>query len=235
MAIIAKNLSKNYGKKQVLHDISFEIPEQPTIVGLIGPNGVGKSTMLRLLAGVLIPTDGEILNDKVKETYYKWACVHSTFVPSGERGLIYRLTTIENLRYFASFKGINLHKAEKVLRSLAESLDFSELLDKKFQELSTGQKKKAAILVGASLETSVLLLDEPSNGLDINAQDDLARFIVKLKDLYRKMIFVSSHDTQMLSGVVNCYLFFKNGQIVKQVNHHFSEEELIRTYQNVYR
>lgn len=59
MAIIAKNLSKNYGKKQVLHDISFEIPEQPTIVGLIGPNGVGKSTMLRLLAGVLIPTDGE--------------------------------------------------------------------------------------------------------------------------------------------------------------------------------
>lgn len=118
---------------------------------------------------------------------------------------------------------------------MAESLDFSELLDKKFQELSTGQKKKAAILVGASLETSVLLLDEPSNGLDINAQDDLARFIVKLKDLYHKMIFVSSHDTQMLSGVVNCYLFFKNGQIVKQVNHHFSEEELIRTYQNVYR
>lgn len=96
-------------------------------------------------------------------------------------------------------------------------------------------KKKAAILVGAALETEVLLLDEPLNGLDIAAQEDLAAFILDLKNKYGNIIFISSHDTQMLSGVVDHYLFLRDGQIEKNIEHKMQENDLITEYGQIYR
>lgn len=145
-----------------------------------------------------------------------------------------RLTTIENLQYFGSLKGINLKEAEKTISNLANSMDFGQFLTKMFQNLSTGQKKKAAILVGAAMGTEVLLLDEPSNGLDIAAQEDLADFILQMKNMHHKLVFISSHDTQMLSGVVDHYLFLKNGIVATQINHQLTEEGLIAEYRDLY-
>lgn len=71
MTIVFDQVKKNYGKKPVLHDINIKIPLEPTVIGLVGPNGVGKSTMLRLLAGVLEPTEGTIRNDQTKGSYFK--------------------------------------------------------------------------------------------------------------------------------------------------------------------
>lgn len=234
MAITFTNLTKNYGKITVLHDINLSISTEPAIIGLIGPNGVGKSTMLRMLAGVLVPNTGKLVNDKTAESYSEWASIHTSFVASGERGLRNRLTTIENLQYFGSLKGINLENAEKTISNLANSLGFTQVLDKWFQELSTGQKKMAAILVGAAMGTEVLLLDEPSNGLDIAAQEDLADFILQMKNMHHKLIFISSHDTQMLAGVVDHYVFLKNGIVATQINHQLTEEELIAKYRDLY-
>lgn len=114
MAIIFERVKKNYGKKPVFYDLNFKIPLEPTVIGLVGPNGVGKSTMLRLLAGVLEPTEGIIKNDQTEESYVKWARLHTTFhttfVASGERGLMYRLNTLENGLYFSSLKGISVKR-----------------------------------------------------------------------------------------------------------------------------
>ena len=160
MAIIFNKVKKNYGKKSVFYNLNFKIPLEPTVIGLVGPNGVGKSTMLRLLAGVLEPTEGLIKNDQAKESYVKWASLHSSFVASGERGLMYRLNTLENGMYFSSLKGINIKKTENNIRKMAEDFNFSSELNTYFQNLSTGLKKKAAILVGDAMETEVLLLEE---------------------------------------------------------------------------
>ncbi|MBC6343070.1 ABC transporter ATP-binding protein [Lactobacillus kimbladii] len=235
MAIIFDKVKKNYGKKPVFYNLNFKIPLEPTVIGLVGPNGVGKSTMLRLLAGVLEPTEGLIKNDQANEPYVKWSSLHTTFVASGERGLMYRLNTIENGMYFSSLKGINIKKTENNIRKMAEDFNFSSELNTYFQNLSTGLKKKAAILVGAAMETEVLLLDEPSNGLDIAAQEDLASFILDLKNKYGNTIFISSHDTQMLSGVVDHYLFLRDGQIEKNVEHKMAENDLISEYHEIYK
>ena len=83
MAIIFDKVKKNYGKKPVFYNLNFKIPLEPTVTGLVGPNGVGKSTMLRLLAGVLEPTEGLIKNDQANEPYVNWASLHTIFVASG--------------------------------------------------------------------------------------------------------------------------------------------------------
>lgn len=94
---------------------------------------------------------------------------------------MYRLNTLENAMYFSSLKGISTKRTENNIRKMAQDFNFSNELNTFFQNLSTGLKKKAAILVGAAMGTEVLLLDEPSNGLDIAAQKDLASFILDLK------------------------------------------------------
>ncbi|MBA1393312.1 ABC transporter ATP-binding protein, partial [Lactobacillus sp. XV13L] len=230
LAIVFKDLSKNYKKNPVLRNINLTIPLKPAVIGLVGPNGVGKSTMLRLLAGVLEPTTGRLINDQADAGYTKWASLHTDFVASGERGLRNKLNTLENGMYFSSLKGISLKKTARNIEEMAATLDFAPRLNTLFQELSTGLKKKAAVLVGAAMETDVLLLDEPSNGLDIAAQEELAQFILTLKNDYHKVIVLSSHDTQMLSGVVDRYLFLKDGQIARETGHKLGEEELIADY-----
>ena len=235
MAIIFDKVKKNYGKKPVFYNLNFKIPLEPAVIGLVGPNGVGKSTMLRLLAGVLEPTAGLIKNDQANEPYVKWASLHTSFVASGERGLMYRLNTLENGMYFSSLKGISIKKTENNIRKMAQDFNFSNELATYFQNLSTGLKKKSAILVGAAMETEVLLLDEPSNGLDIAAQEDLASFILDLKNKYGNTIFISSHDTQMLSGVVDHYLFLKHGQIAENIGNKMAENDLISEYREIYK
>lgn len=234
MVLKFEQLTKKYGKKLVLDKINLTINVQPTIIGLVGPNGVGKSTLLRLIAGVLEPTEGSIINDQVAEDYAKWASSHTSFIASGERGLINRLNTWENCQFSASIKGVDPKVAQKSITKLAAELNFSTNMKTIFQELSTGQKKKAAILVGAAMQTDIVLLDEPSNGLDISAQKDLADFILALKNNQHKLIFVSSHDTQMLSGVVDQYLFIKDKVIKCVIDHHLEEVELLTTYHDIY-
>ncbi|WP_294921049.1 ABC transporter ATP-binding protein [uncultured Lactobacillus sp.] len=235
MTIVFDQVKKNYGKKPVFYNLNFKIPLEPTVIGLVGPNGVGKSTMLRLLAGVLEPTEGRIRNDQTKGSYFKWACLHTSFVASGERGLMYRLNTLENGMYFSSLKGISTKRTENNIRKMAQDFNFSNELNTFFQNLSTGLKKKAAILVGAAMGTEVLLLDELSNGLDIAAQEDLASFILDLKNKNGNIIFISSHDTQMLSGVVDHYLFLRDGQIEKNIEHKMDENDLISEYRGIYK
>ena len=234
MTIRFEKLSKKYGDKLILSNLNLVISSEPAVIGLVGPNGVGKSTLLRLIAGVLEPTKGQITIDQSTANYQKWASLHTSFIASGERGLINRLNTWENCQFFASIKGIDLNVARKNIETLADELNFTANMKTIFQELSTGQKKKAAILVGAAMQTDIVLLDEPSNGLDIAAQEDLADFILELENDQHKLIFVSSHDTQMLSGVVDQYLFIKDQTIKRVIDHHLEEEELLTTYHEIY-
>lgn len=133
MAINFKKVKKKYGKKSVFFNLNLKIPLEPTVIGLVGPNGVGKSTMLRLLAGVLEPTEGTIRNDQTKGSYFKWACLHTSFVASGERGLMYRLNTLENGMYFSSLKGISTKRTENNIRKMAEDFNFSNELNTFFR------------------------------------------------------------------------------------------------------
>lgn len=224
MEIEFKNVTKNYGKRTVLHNLNFSIKEN-TVVGLVGPNGVGKSTLLRLLAGVLIPNSGEICCS-TKDAYENWARSNTFFVVSGERGLRNKLTIRENVLYFSALKGSSSKLALKRLNKYAETMNLTELLNKTYESMSTGQKKISAILVGVSLNTAYLLMDEPSNGLDLNAKKYLATLIKSLD----QTVVISSHDPELLSDVSTHYLFFNNGSIIDNIHDTLNEKEVAEMY-----
>ncbi|WEV42877.1 ABC transporter ATP-binding protein [Lactobacillus sp. ESL0684] len=234
MTIIFDKVSKTYGKKLILHDINLALSQKSSVIGLVGPNGAGKSTMLRLLSGVLAATSGRISIDQTGQSYANWASKQTTFVVSGERGLRNKLTILENELYFASLKGQNLNKTREKLIQLAEVFNFNNNLSTTFEKLSTGQKKKAAILVAAALQTELILLDEPSNGLDISAQAELVTLIKQLRTKTKKLQVISSHDTHMLAAVADYYIFLQNGTIAQTITHPLAESQLIAMYHELY-
>lgn len=228
-------VKKNYGEKEVLKNIDFCIKREASIVGLIGPNGVGKSTLLRIIAGVLLPNGGQIIESSSKEKLYEnWAHDNTIFVPSGERGLKNKLTILENSVYFASLKGVKKSESRKDILKLSKIMKFDELLNTTYEKLSTGQKKKAAILVSTALNSKYLLLDEPSNGLDINAQESLVELFLYLKNKKEKTLIISSHDPGIMSKIVDHYLFIKEGSICCDTEYKFEEKELISKYHEIY-
>ncbi|MCR1901406.1 ATP-binding cassette domain-containing protein [Ligilactobacillus apodemi] len=231
MEIKISDLEKNYGKIRVLRGINFTLKEG-SVLGLIGPNGVGKSTLLRLLAGVLLPNKGSICCDSIAN-YESWAHRNTMFIPTGERGLKNKLNTYENAMYFGSLKGINNKKIKKQLEKYSKIMNFDDLLFIKFERLSTGQKKKAVLLVGAILCKSLLLLDEPSNGLDISSRNDLINYIRNEKKSCKTTV-ISSHDPGILSQVVDHYIFLKEGLIFKEIEGQIDEKKFIEIYHSYY-
>lgn len=231
MEIELKNIKKNYGKSRVLNNINFAIKEGD-ILGLIGPNGVGKSTLLRLLAGVLLPNSGEICCEDTTN-YESWAHENTFFIPTGERGLKNKLSIYENAIYFCSIKGFDIQETKRRLEKYSKVMNFNDLLHIRFEKMSTGQKKKATLLIGIILSKSLLLLDEPSNGLDINAQNDLINNILMEKNEH-KTVVISSHDPGILAPVVDRYVFLKDGVVFKEIKNRIEEKELVNLYHKYY-
>lgn len=237
MIITGQNIEKFYGKKQVLFGMNFNIDlEQSGVVGLIGPNGSGKSTMMRLIGGITSATAGcfSLVNSKEKIDFEHWTRYNTFYAPAGERGLRNKLNVIDNLKYFSALRGERYNQVFSNAQRYANLLNSTSLLHKEYGNLSTGQKKKAEIIVAVSLSTRLLLLDEPSTGLDINAQVDLMRLIQAISEVRGKNIIISSHDPGLLAKVVSKYLFIAEGNIVKVVDHRLSEEMLRSQYKLLY-
>lgn len=239
MEIRAKNLIKKYRDKEILHNISFSISfNQGGVIGLIGPNGAGKSTILRVLSGVLLPNSGSISFSSESTLGKKdgsiWIKDNVFFVPVGDRGLRSALTIFENLKYFTALRGGNLKENKKRFNHYLEIFKAEQLKNTIFENMSTGQKKKACILVAISLNPKLLLLDEPSNGLDIDAQLELMTLVKELTDIHGITTIISSHDTHLISNIADAYLFIKKGNVAEVVKQSLNEKDLIEKYHELF-
>lgn len=225
--INVQHLDFYYGNTQALYDVSVELP-QGSITGLIGPNGAGKSTLMRCMAGLEIPTSGDVLLDGLpildnpRDSFSKLGYLPDFFgLPDG-------LSVIQCLTYAAKSRGIPDARLPDLLLETVRLLNLEHKLYAKVSNLSRGQKQRVGIGQVIIHRPKFLLLDEPASGLDPEARHELSLLLLKLKD-EGMSILVSSHILSELDEYCSHMLVIKGGRVqaFQSVNDDVNEDQTV--------
>ena len=199
-------LSKSYKHRKAVSNISMHV-QQGDIYGLIGRNGAGKTTLLNILCGVLYPDSGIV------------TCENADFrkdmftVLSGSQHLYAKNTVKENIIFLSVLRGRSTAEIAENLEKYRSWFPLYETVQSRlFEELSTGQKQMMLILAALVADARYLLLDEPTEGLDLNHKQMLADLLRKLKTF--KTILITSHDAGFITTLSDHMVFLKEGRIV---------------------
>jgi len=210
-SIIVENLSKNYSENKAVENISFKIAENE-IVGLLGPNGCGKTTTIAMILGLLKPSKGEILIDGMNIEKNRIKLLHKMNFISPYIELPKKLTVKENLIVYArlySVKNIN-----ERISYLSETLRLNDFLNKKTGELSSGQKNRISLAKALINNPSILLLDEPTASLDPETGDFVRTFLENYKKEKKISILLASHNMSEIERLCTSVLMMKEGKII---------------------
>ena len=218
-----KNLKKNYGAKKAVRDISFNIKENE-ILGLLGPNGSGKTTTIGMLLGLLKPSYGEILIDgkKIEENRIETLQKINFISPYIE--LPKKLTVRQNLIVYC--KLYNVINIKKRIEYLVEKLRLNDLLNNVTGELSSGQKNRVSLAKALINNPTVLFLDEPTASLDPEVGDYVRGFLENYKKENKISILLSSHNMNEVTRLCKTVLMMKEGIIIDKGD----PEELIKKH-----
>ena len=189
--INVKNLRKTYGEVVAVDDVSFEAGKGD-ILGFIGPNGAGKTTTLRMLATILAPSGGRAEIDGVDVAAQPLEVRRRIGFLSGSTGLYPRLTGRETLRYFGALHGLEGSALDQRVEEVITAFDLTKFVDGRCEALSTGQKQRVNIARAVVHDPPVLILDEPTTGLDILASSDMIDFVESRRSAGRCVLF-STH------------------------------------------
>ena len=211
-----KNISVFYNKRQIIENLNLKINKQE-ILGVLGPNGVGKSTIFNLITGLKDPNFGEIIIDGI----------NSTKLPINERftsfklglvpqygGIIHDLSLIDNLKLVSEIHIQDKELREHKLNKLISQFEFDPLLKIKSKNLSGGQKKKLVIAMALVNDPKILLLDEPFAALDILTIKMLQEIILNLQSSEEITIVVCDHQARDLLNCVDRAIILSNGKII---------------------
>ena len=210
-SIIVENLSKNYSENKAVENISFKIAENE-IVGLLGPNGCGKTTTIAMILGLLKPSKGEILIDGMNIEKNRIKLLHKMNFISPYIELPKKLTVKENFIVYArlySVKNIN-----ERISYLSETLRLNDFLNKKTGELSSGQKNRVSLAKALINNPSILLLDEPTASLDPETGDFVRTFLENYKKEKKISILLASHNMSEVERLCASVLMMKEGKII---------------------
>ncbi|MDU4939142.1 MAG: ABC transporter ATP-binding protein [Clostridium sp.] len=205
------NVTKEFKNKAVLKGVSFNI-EAGDIYGLIGENGAGKTTLLKLIVNLLKPTSGniQVLGKEIKKDSYDYLRNIGALI---DEPIFYKkLTLYENFKVHCEYLGFY---DEEKLESVLKMVGLHNKKDRKIKELSFGEKQRLAIAFALITEPELLILDEPTNGLDPIAIVELREILLKLNREFNTTIIISSHAINELETLVNKVMFLKNGEIVE--------------------
>lgn len=210
--IEASNLSKRFGAVEAVRDVSFTARDGE-ITGILGANGAGKSTTLRMVYGVLTPDSGKASIDGIDirgETSRARARVgvlpHAT-------GLYGNLSARENIRYFGSLQGVASAALEQRTGELARVLGLEDFLDRRAKGFSQGQRIKVALARALVHDPGNIVLDEPTNGLDVMAIRNLRDMLLALKRQGRCVLF-SSHVMQEVAALCDRVVIIGHGRVL---------------------
>jgi len=190
-AVTVDSLSKRFGANAAVDGLSFFV-SRGEIYGLLGPNGAGKTTTLRILAGLLPPTGGAARIEDVDVASTPREAQRRLGFLTGGTGLYARLSGREVLHYFGALQGLAPAAVEARLATLATALDLTGLLDRRCEALSSGQKQRVSIARAVLHDPPVLILDEPTVGLDVLASRFLREYIAAERARGKAIIF-STH------------------------------------------
>ncbi len=215
-----KNIKKNYGKNEAVKGISFNIKEDE-ILGLLGPNGSGKTTTIGMLLGLLKPTSGEILINGQKLEGNRIEILEQINFISPYIELPKKLTVKQNLNVYGKLYKIN--NINERIEFLSEKLRLGGLLNSITGELSSGQKNRVSLAKALINEPKVLLLDEPTASLDPEVGDFVRCFLEDYKKEKKISILLASHNMNEVTRLCKSILMMKDGIIIDKGN----PEELI--------
>ena len=211
-----KNVSVFYNKRQILNNLNLKIKRQE-ILGMLGPNGVGKSTIFNLITGLKAPNYGEIIIDgnnvnnlPINERFTKFKL---GLVPQ-YGGLIHDLTLLDNLKLVSEIHIKEKGLREEKINKLVSQFEFDALLNIKAKHLSGGQKKKLVIAMALVNDPKILLLDEPFAALDILTIKMLQEIILNLQATDEISVVICDHQARDLLNCVNRAIILSNGKII---------------------
>jgi sodium transport system ATP-binding protein len=209
--IVVKNLRKSFGDVKAVNDVSFEARDGE-ITGLLGPNGAGKTTTLRMLYSLLPPDQGEIRIDGLDPTHDAMEIKRTLGVVPDNRGLYSRLTARENITYFGELHGMSIKAIEERIETLTATLDMGDFINRRTEGFSQGQNVKVAIARAMVHEPQTVLLDEPSNGLDVMSTRALRNYIRELKAAGHSVI-LSTHIMQEVAALCDRIVIIAKGEV----------------------
>lgn len=216
-AVAIEDLSKQFGTGAnavtAVEDVSLTV-ESGSVVGLLGPNGAGKTTLIKCILGTVLPDSGTVsihgidVNDRPRAAYK-----HVDATLEGARNDYWRLTVRENLRYFATINGVDPDGVAGRHDRLLNRLDLAEKADVPVRKLSRGMKQKVSLASALAGNASVVFLDEPTLGLDVEStrvfQDELRR-VAERED---RTVVLSSHDMGVVEAVCDRVVIMAGGRI----------------------
>ena len=207
------NLSKSYESKDAVKNISFSIKENE-IIGLLGPNGCGKTTTIGMLLGLLKPSTGQIFINGLKTEKNRIDILQKINFISPYNELPKKLTVKQNLIVYGKLYSV-LNLQERI-EYLAEKLRLEDLLNKITGELSSGQKNRASLAKALINEPGVLFLDEPTASLDPETGDFVRTFLENYKKEKKISILLASHNMDEVTRLCSSILMMKDGIIIDQ-------------------
>ncbi len=214
--IIANDLRKSFktktGPVRAVDGVTFQARDGE-ITGLLGPNGAGKTTTLRMLYTLMQPDSGQVLVDGVDATRDPTAVRRSLGVLPDARGIYKRLTARENIAYFGQLHGLSKAQIAQRTAALSKALQMEDILERQSEGFSQGQRTKTAIARALVHDPKNVILDEPTNGLDVMTTRAMRGFLQQLRSEGRCVIF-SSHIMQEVAALCDRIVIIAKGQVV---------------------
>lgn len=207
-------ISKSYNGRRVVDNVTVRV-EQGEVVGLLGPNGAGKTTTLRMIYGLVRPDGGSIKVDGHDVISDRLAAQTRLGVLPDHSGLYQRLTPREHIRYFGELQGMPGQELETRIRALLDILDLNGIADRRVAGFSHGERTKVALSRALVHNPQNILLDEPTNGLDVNSTRVVRDVIRRLKAQNRCVLF-SSHVMQEVSALCDRIVVIASGRVVAE-------------------
>jgi len=214
--IIANDLHKSFktktGTVTAVDGVSFTAHDGQ-ITGLLGPNGAGKTTTMRMLYTLMTPDRGEVRVDGLDTASDPVAVRRALGVLPDARGVYKRLTARENIAYFGELHGLSSKQIAERTKALSDALDMGDILDRQTEGFSQGQRTKTAIARALVHDPRNVILDEPTNGLDVMTTRAMRGFLRQLREEGRCVIF-SSHIMQEVAALCDRIVIIAKGTVV---------------------
>lgn len=208
------NLKKEKKRVPAVDGITFEIPKGE-IFGILGPNGSGKSTLVRMLSTLILPDSGELRifdMDVVKDSMSVRRRINRVSV---DAAFFKKLSTWENLSYAARLYGLDLKMAKMRATEILESMNFPKSkMDQSVEDLSRGMQQKIAIARALFTSPVLLLLDEPTTGLDPVSKKQVQDYILKIREIHDTTVLLTSHDLTEVERICDRVAIIDNGKFI---------------------
>lgn len=184
-----------------------------SITAILGYNGSGKTTTIKSICNLIIPEEGEI---KLLGESNKKQIKHISALFEGTRNLYWRLTPVENLRYFAGIRGLGGAYIEKRIEELLELFNLTSKKNEPVNNLSKGMQQKVAIAMTLICDTEIILLDEPTLGLDVESVVQIKELLRHISKEMNKTVFLSTHDLKVVEDVCDDVIILSKGKVVAE-------------------